>query len=100
MEWVWHTMIKPERKVYTPETRTITIDGVETSLRLEVAYWRVIEALGRNHGVPWRVIVTRLIANQPEDYTSRSGWVRFLLFTRALKARRSVAATGPGNADE
>jgi predicted DNA-binding ribbon-helix-helix protein len=68
-----------------PRKRSVLIAGHQTSISLEPAFWRALEAAARERGCPLNALVAeidvaRLDADQPPNLTSA---IRQWLFARA-----------------
>ena len=58
------------------EKRTLVLDGNETSIRLEKAFWKVIEVYARNTNRSWRTIVVAALKNRPDPGQNAASWLR------------------------
>lgn len=74
----------PER--YASKTRRLRLNGQSTSIRLENAFWRVIDQIAENDGVTTPVFISTLhsevleMRGEPENFTSllRCACLKFL----------------------
>ena len=64
----------PER--YTSTTRRLRLNGQSTSIRLENAYWKVIDKIAEHDGMTTPVFISKLhsevleLRGEPENFTS------------------------------
>jgi hypothetical protein len=82
-------MLKP----YEFDPRHITVGGKPTMVSIEKLYWSAIDHLATSSGYSSDKYLKIILANQPSDYKSRAGWIRFwvtgryfLAFKRGQKA--------------
>ncbi len=68
----------PDR--YALTTRSLRIEGYSTSIRLENAFWEVLERMAQSEGRPLTDLIARLHA---EVEASREGPVNFTSILRA-----------------
>jgi predicted DNA-binding ribbon-helix-helix protein len=55
------SLCQPEQsRQYRPERRSIRVHGHCTTIRLEVAFWNVLEDLALNEGVTVSALITRI----------------------------------------
>ncbi len=74
----------PER--YSSTTRRLRLNGQSTSIRLENAFWEVIDQIAENDGVTTPVFISTLhsevleLRGEPENFTSllRCACLKFL----------------------
>mgnify|MGYP001793414527 FL=1 len=74
----------PER--YTSATRRIRINGQSTSIRLENAFWEVIDTIAESDGITTPVFISKLhsevleLRGEPVNFTSllRCACLRFM----------------------
>ncbi|MEM8795058.1 MAG: ribbon-helix-helix domain-containing protein [Pseudomonadota bacterium] len=86
----------PER--YAGVTRRIRLNGQSTSIRLESAFWEVIDEIAAKDGMTTPVFISKLhsevleLRGEPENFTSllRCACLKFL--ENAKAARHPVAA--------
>ena len=63
-------------KRYSSATRRIRINGLSTSIRLERAFWQVIDQIAENDGMTTPMFISKLHAEvlelhgEPENFTS------------------------------
>ena len=53
--------------------------GKETTIAMERFYWVALEEIARQQGMHWRRLTGFILGRKPNDYTSRSGWLRFYI---------------------
>ena len=75
----------PEEDYAPPQKRSILIAGHPTSISLEPAFWRALEAAAREHGCPINALVAEIDAERfnsgsPPNLTSA---IRQWLFAKA-----------------
>ncbi len=59
------------------ERRTLTIQGTETSIVLEQAFWDVIDWMAKLSARSWRAVVLEIVdRQQPGSDLSRAAWLR------------------------
>lgn len=51
--------------------RSIVIDGMDTTIKLEVHYWSFIDTLAKFHGMTWRKLVRHVEPLRPRDINTR-----------------------------
>ena len=76
--------------------RSFVLDGRETSIGLEEAYWRVIEEVAKTTDKTWRDVVSLLIRNQPGHADSHARWVRVWCVGILHRRLREVLSTNKG----
>ncbi len=87
----------PER--YAGVTRRIRINGQSTSIRLETAFWQVLDQIAENDGMSTPIFISKLHAEvlelrgEPENFTSllRCACLKFMELT-APEAAKPIAA--------
>ena len=78
--------MKNRRRRLRLEKRYISVNGRETSVALEVYYWRLLECLAETFAQDWRSLARKLIAPHDPRIQSRTGFLRFRILYFALKA--------------
>jgi predicted DNA-binding ribbon-helix-helix protein len=90
------TLCSPEqaRELYTPERRSVRIHGHSTTIRLERAYWSVMEGLAEEENTSVAGLITRIHDHcQFSDQKNLASCLRVL----CLKyVERGIASAGPG----
>lgn len=78
----------PER--YTSHTRRLRLNGQSTSIRLEQAFWDILDQIAERDGVSTPIFISKLHAEvlelrgEPENFTSllRSACLKFIEISR------------------
>lgn len=78
---------------YASETRRLRLNGQSTSIRLENAFWQVIDKIARNDGMTTPAFISKLHAEvlelhgEPENFTSllRCACLKFMELTSVEK---------------
>jgi predicted DNA-binding ribbon-helix-helix protein len=90
------TLCSPEqaRELYTPERRSVRIHGHSTTIRLERAYWSVMEGLAEEENTSVAGLITRIHDHcQFSDQKNLASCLRVL----CLKyVEGGIASAGPG----
>lgn len=77
-------------KPFEIEQRNITIDGNQTTLRLERFYWIVLEEVAKHSEITWQKQCVKILKRKPPSYRSRAGflrvWSSLLIYQRRQKA--------------
>lgn len=82
----------PER--YTSHTRRLRLNGQSTSIRLEQAFWNVLDEIAKRDGVSTPLFISTLhsevleLHGEPENFTSllRSACLKFMEISRSETA--------------
>lgn len=88
----------PER--YSSTTRRLRLNGQSTSIRLENAYWDVLDHMARGEGVSTPCFISTLhsevleLRGEPDNFTSllRCTCLKFMELSPASTAEASAAA--------
>lgn len=70
--------IGAEADLWEPQTRSMRIDGVSTSVRLERFFWTVLEEVGRRDGLSLSQLVARLARECTEAGHDPANFASFL----------------------
>lgn len=78
----------PER--YTSHTRRLRLNGQSTSIRLEKAFWDILDQIAERDGVSTPIFISKLhsevleLRGEPENFTSllRSACLKFMEISR------------------
>jgi predicted DNA-binding ribbon-helix-helix protein len=65
--------------------RSVVIEGVDTTIKIEACFWHFIETLAKAKGIPWREFVRRLDRARPRDLQNRASWLRVCCFMLAAR---------------
>lgn len=87
----------PER--YASTTRRLRLNGQSTSIRLENAYWKVMDQVAQNDGMTTPVFISTLhsevleLRGEPENFTSllRCACLKFMELSGDRKAKAIAA---------
>ncbi|MEO0912011.1 MAG: ribbon-helix-helix domain-containing protein [Pseudomonadota bacterium] len=80
---------EPER--YASTTRRLRLNGQSTSIRLENAFWQVIDEIAENDGMTTPIFISKLhsevleLQGEPENFTSllRCACLKFMALSAA-----------------
>jgi predicted DNA-binding ribbon-helix-helix protein len=89
---VCHVFANQPRDSYEPETRSVRLDGHATSIRLERAFWCVIEEIAAHQGVSVSRFLNRLHAEVLEQHGDCNNFASLLRcsclkFTSEIRGR-------------
>lgn len=87
----------PER--YTSHTRRLRLNGQSTSIRLEKAFWDVLDQIAQRDGMSTPMFISTLhsevleLRGEPENFTSllRSACLKFMEISRSEPAKMIAA---------
>lgn len=71
-----HVFANQARSRYARETRRMRLNGQSTSIRLENAFWEIIDEIAASEGVSTPAFISRLhaevleVQGEPENFTS------------------------------
>ena len=94
-----HVFASQARSRYSRETRRMRLNGQSTSIRLENAFWEIIDEIAASEGVSTPAFISRLhaevleVQGEPENFTSLLRCA-CLVFIESERGRRlhSIAA--------
>ena len=85
--------IRASEQSYAPETRSLRLHGVATSLRLEQLFWQVLEEIAARDGMR----VTQLIERLYDELVEYRGEAAKDVYKRQGQCRKAYGK-GPGQA--
>ena len=84
---------------YTSQTRRLRLNGQSTSIRLENAFWDVLDQIAKRDGMSTPMFISTLhsevleLRGEPENFTSllRSACLKFMEISRSEPAKMIAA---------
>lgn len=70
--------IGAEPELWEPQTRSMRLDGVSTSVRLERFFWEVLEEVGKRDGLTLAQLVSKLTRESAEAGHDPTNFASFL----------------------
>ena len=81
---------------YESETRSLRLNGQSTSLRLERAFWAILDEIAALEGMSTPAFISRLHAEVLELRGEPANFTSLLRCTCLIHRERSAVAPGPG----